>query len=81
MHRRQTHGAKGWGVTLRGDGDWALDDFAKTAPHSNFTVHYGADQTGDITVQANVDSFVALVTEQTKQRMLALIVGDAVCVS
>lgn len=78
MHRRQTSGAKGWGMTLRSDVDWALADFAKSAPHSNFTAHYGADGSGDLTRAANADAFVALVGEQTKQRMLALVLADGV---
>jgi hypothetical protein len=80
MHRCGTHLARGWGITLRSDGDrvraWALEDFAKTAPHSNFEISFGADGTGDITKQANADAFVALVAEQTKQRMLALVLAD-----
>jgi hypothetical protein len=76
MHRRQTHGAKGWGMTLRGDSDFQLHNFCSTAPHSNFVAHYGADDSGDITLLANADSFVELVTAQTKGKMLALVLAD-----
>ncbi len=76
MHRRQTHGAKGWGMTLRGDSDFQLHNFCSTAPHSNFVTHYGADDSGDITLLANADSFIELVTAQTKGKMLALVLAD-----
>lgn len=78
MHRRQTHGAKGWGITLRGDTDFQLHNFCATAPHSNFTAHYGADESGDVTVLANADSFIELVAAQTKGKMLALVLADGV---
>jgi hypothetical protein len=77
MHRRQTHGAKGWGITLRnGANDFALDRFCASAHHSNFTTHYGADDSGDVTLQPNIDSFVALVAAQTKAKMLALVLAN-----
>lgn len=77
MHRRQTHGAKGWGFTLRDPvADFALDRFCATAVHSNFTTHYGADGSGDVTLQTNIDSFVELVSSQTKGKMLALVMAN-----
>jgi hypothetical protein len=77
MHRRQTHGAKGWGITLRDRvADFALDRFCATAVHSNFTTHYGADGSGDVTLQPNIDAFVELVNSQTKGKMLALVMAN-----
>uniref|UniRef100_A0A1A9X0A2 Cap-specific mRNA (nucleoside-2'-O-)-methyltransferase 1 n=1 Tax=Glossina brevipalpis TaxID=37001 RepID=A0A1A9X0A2_9MUSC len=53
---RKSWEAKGFGFTLRGPNDFKLDKFFAGPPES-FDPHYGAQDDGDIYVEANQDSF------------------------
>eukprot|EP00808_Paulinella_micropora_P017850 g46429.t1 len=49
--------AKGFGFTLTGKLDFKLGKFNSNAPTESFKAYYGKDETGDITVTANMRDF------------------------
>lgn len=57
--------AKGFGFTLRGANDFKLDKFFAGSPES-FDPHYGAQDDGDVYVEANQDSFSDYVLKHCK---------------
>lgn len=63
--------AKGWGITLKGQQDFAIDILQNAG---SFTAHYGKDQTGDLYSIENVNSFCDLVLSESGH--VDLVLGD-----
>ncbi|EQC35163.1 hypothetical protein SDRG_07395 [Saprolegnia diclina VS20] len=71
-----TESARGYGISIRPDADddplhWRLDD----ATQARLDVSYGADGTGDLYVEANMDRFVETALHENPQG-LDLVVAD-----
>ena len=76
-YRYKTTGAKGWGFTLKNDkDDWKLEKFNRESPHDNFELNYGADGTGDITINENMLALRDAINRGTNNRGVALVTGD-----
>ncbi|KAI8821473.1 FtsJ-like methyltransferase-domain-containing protein [Fimicolochytrium jonesii] len=69
--------AKGWGMTLKGEQDFALEkmDPAIDVPN-RFQPFYGADQTGDVYRTANIKAFVDLVEAGSQTEGVDLVTCD-----
>jgi hypothetical protein len=81
LWRRHTWGerAKGWAMTLKNDLDFQLERFHKDAAVGEaLKVYYGADGTGDILNQANIDAFAAMVEQDTDGMGVSLVSADGV---
>jgi len=81
LWRKHTWGerAKGWAMTLKNDLDFQLEKFHKDAlVEEALKVYYGADGTGDILNQANIDAFAAMVEQDTEGQGVSLVSADGV---
>lgn len=81
LWRKHTWGerAKGWAMTLKNDLDFQLEKFHKdTLVGETLKVYYGADGTGDILNQANIDAFAAMVEQDTEGLGVSLVSADGV---
>ena len=67
---------RGLGFTLRASCDWELAKFGADAPTRGFSTHYGADGSGDIYVEANMDAFARDVDAATQRLGVALMMAD-----
>lgn len=76
MWRRKMERAKGWGFTLRGDTDFRLDKFNRSAPCDNFKPYYGVDDTGNIYRTDNIKAFGSLIDRGTDDQGVHLVTAD-----
>ena len=76
LYWRRQQSAKGWGFTLKGDHDFRLDKMNATAPTYSFRPSYGADDTGNIYVNANMLHFEETVNRETGGLGIQLMVAD-----
>ena len=66
-------------MTLKNDLDFQLEKFHKDAlVEEALKVYYGADGTGDILNQANIDAFAAMVEQDTEGQGVSLVSADGV---
>jgi len=61
--------ATGFGFTLRNHEDFQVHKFNKNAPGKTFSQHYGSDESGDITVTANMQHFREVVLAATHDHL------------
>jgi cap1 methyltransferase len=72
--------AKGFGLTLKAENDFCLDNFLAGAPEY-FETHYGVngvDGNGDVTNTANLEEFKKFVLEETNNRGVHFFMADGV---
>lgn len=79
--RNQSGGstAKGFGITLRSDLPFQLDNFNSDAPSELFHPSYGSAETqenGDLCDARNIHAFQQLVSRQTHGKMLHVVMAD-----
>ncbi|KAJ3049889.1 FtsJ methyltransferase domain-containing protein 2 [Rhizophlyctis rosea] len=68
---------RGWGLTLKGDQDFALDKMHYSLRASDlFTPCYGSDCTGDIYKNENIGDFAEIVRKGTDGEGVDLVMGD-----
>lgn len=75
---RKKYMAKGFGMTLKEDNDFCLDDFVAGQPEY-FETHYGlngARGDGDVTKSQNLKEFQRFVVEQTNHRGVHFMMAD-----
>eukprot|EP00457_Paulinella_chromatophora_P001954 gb/GEZN01001957.1/.p1 GENE.gb/GEZN01001957.1/~~gb/GEZN01001957.1/.p1 ORF type:complete len:825 (-),score=138.84 gb/GEZN01001957.1/:148-2622(-) len=68
--------AKGFGFTLAGKMDFKLSKFNSNAPTHSFKAYYGQDETGDITVTANMQDFAEKAWKETGGKGLDVVLAD-----
>ncbi|KAJ3021239.1 hypothetical protein HKX48_008944 [Thoreauomyces humboldtii] len=70
--------ARGWGMTLRGPQDFALDDIAKLEPKIRdlFVPFYGEKDTGDVYSDTHLRGFADRIRTDTDDKGVDLVMGD-----
>eukprot|EP00842_Homolaphlyctis_polyrhiza_P006160 jgi/Hompol1/6545/HPOL_003565-RA len=67
----------GWGITLRGDQDFQLDQMILPPEIlANFEPHYGVDASGDLYNDNNIVAFSQAVMEKTRHHGVDLVMAD-----
>jgi cap1 methyltransferase len=77
---RKKNKSKGFGMTLRGDNDFRLDDFIAGAPEY-FETYYGlngVEGDGDITNPGNLTEFAKFVLSSTNDQGVHFVMADGV---
>ena len=67
--------AQGFGMTLKGDHDWARNE-RFMVPIEGFVRHYGQDLTGNIFRIENIYSFEEEIRDRTHGQMVSLVTAD-----